>query len=133
MSDPEIEVVVPCRRCGAESAVYYEVTDLGTFTTEEFGLCGGHAPTTTPEEFFRLDEREGQGMSNDDFDGEDEWRVLEGDEIPAHLRPDAPVARCKRCGRETVDIDLFGGEDRMTQPDGGPCGGIFNDPREGQG
>lgn len=44
---------------------------------------------------------------------------------PAHLRDDAPVRRCSRCGRQTVDAAEFGTEDRMTQPDGFPCGGRF--------
>lgn len=50
---------------------------------------------------------------------------------PPHLLPDAPVATCSRCERETVDADLFGQEDRMTQPDGGPCGGTFSNPLDG--
>lgn len=44
---------------------------------------------------------------------------------PAHLRDDAPAQRCNRCGRETVATSEFGREDRMTQPDGNPCGGRF--------
>lgn len=44
---------------------------------------------------------------------------------PAHLRDDAPTQRCGRCGRQTVDTAQFGTEDRMTQPDGYPCGGRF--------
>lgn len=47
---------------------------------------------------------------------------------PAHLRDDAPTARCGRCGRETVDAELFGQEDRMPQPDSYPCGGRFTAP-----
>lgn len=49
-------------------------------------------------------------------------------DLPPHLRDDAPVGICNRCGRETVDVDQFGREDRMTQPDGNPCGGRFSDP-----
>jgi hypothetical protein len=44
---------------------------------------------------------------------------------PAHLRDDAPTLRCGRCGRQTVDMAAAGTEDRMTQPDGYPCGGRF--------
>lgn len=51
----------------------------------------------------------------------------EAPDLPAHLRDDAPVAVCGRCGRETVDVELCGQEDRMTQPDGFPCGGRFGD------
>jgi hypothetical protein len=36
-----------------------------------------------------------------------------------------PGRRCNRCGRRTWAADLFGAEDRMTQPDGNPCGGRF--------
>lgn len=43
--------------------------------------------------------------------------------LPEHLRDDAPYAVCDRCGRKTWDADQFGTEDRMTQPDGNPCGG----------
>lgn len=39
---------------------------------------------------------------------------------------DAPaVAKCDRCGRSTWDAGSVGTEDRMTQPDGNPCGGRF--------
>lgn len=55
--------------------------------------------------------------------GSDQW------DWPPHLRDDAPAGVCGRCGRETVAVDLFGQEDRMTQPDGYPCGGRFSDPR----
>ena len=54
---------------------------------------------------------------------------LTGDDLPPHLRSDALVARCGRCGRESVAEESFGQEDRMTQPDGFPCGGRFDDPR----
>lgn len=35
------------------------------------------------------------------------------------------LARCNRCQRSTVAASEVGAEDRMTQPDGGPCGGTF--------
>lgn len=49
---------------------------------------------------------------------------LIGDDIPYHLRPDAPpLGRCNRCYRYTWAQSEWGTEDRMTQPDGNPCGG----------
>jgi hypothetical protein len=56
---------------------------------------------------------------------EDEWVELTGDDIPAHLRDDAPTQRCGRCLRCTWDEAQFGQECRMPQPDGFPCGGTF--------
>jgi hypothetical protein len=51
-------------------------------------------------------------------------RELTGDEIPYHLRLDAPpLGQCNRCHRKTWSPDELGAEDRMTQPDGNPCGG----------
>ena len=50
---------------------------------------------------------------------------LTGDDLPR----DALVARCGRCGRESVAEESFGQEDRMPQPDGFPCGGRFDEPR----
>ncbi len=44
---------------------------------------------------------------------------------PAHLRDDAPFQRCDRCRRKTWTAAAFDTEDRMTQPDGNPCGGRF--------
>jgi hypothetical protein len=35
------------------------------------------------------------------------------------------VARCNRCQRTTSAASEVGTEDRMTQPDGGPCGGTL--------
>lgn len=35
---------------------------------------------------------------------------------------------CDRCGRKTWDVEAFGAEDRMPQPDGNPCGGRFRPP-----
>lgn len=56
----------------------------------------------------------------------DDLVELIGDDIPYHLRPDAPpLAECNRCHRETWAPDMDGTEDRMTQPDGNPCGGRF--------
>lgn len=46
---------------------------------------------------------------------------------PAHLRDDAPSQRCRRCGRFTWSAEEFDAEDRMTQPDGYPCGGRFRE------
>lgn len=42
-----------------------------------------------------------------------------------------PSATCGRCHRSTWALSEFGQEDRMTQPDGFPCGGRFSDPRGG--
>ncbi len=36
-----------------------------------------------------------------------------------------PLATCGRCGRKTWSTEDVGHEDRMTQPDGYPCGGQF--------
>lgn len=53
--------------------------------------------------------------------------------IPDYLTA-APVGECNRCHRKTWDEENLGTEDRMTQPDGGPCGGTFvsttTDPKE---
>lgn len=49
---------------------------------------------------------------------------LSGDALAAFLEQ-PPVAVCGRCGRKTYDSDQIGVEDRMTQPDGYPCGGRF--------
>lgn len=38
---------------------------------------------------------------------------------------DKPVGECGRCHRKTWFPDEVGKEDRMTQPDGYPCGGRF--------
>lgn len=58
-----------------------------------------------------------------------EFVELVGDHIPYHLRLDAaPLAVCNRCGRKTWADELVGTEDRMTQPDGSPCGGKFVKP-----
>jgi hypothetical protein len=58
--------------------------------------------------------------------GYGEYVELTGDDLPYHLRLDAPpLAVCNRCERQTWDADLVGTEDRMTQPDGNPCGGRF--------
>ena len=35
------------------------------------------------------------------------------------------LARCDRCGRKTWTPERVNTEDRMTQPDGNPCGGRF--------
>lgn len=57
---------------------------------------------------------------------ENEYVELTGDDLPYHLRDDAPpLARCRRCGRQTWDAAAAGTEDRMPQPDGDPCGGLF--------
>lgn len=49
---------------------------------------------------------------------------LAGDDLPHHLRPDAaPLGQCNRCHRKTWSESELGIEDRLTQPDGNPCGG----------
>lgn len=54
----------------------------------------------------------------------DGWEELFGDDVPYHLRLDTPpLGRCNRCGRQTWAESEVGTEDRMTQPDGNPCGG----------
>jgi len=51
-------------------------------------------------------------------------------DLPLHLQLDAPaLARCSRCGRSTWSPREMGTEDRMPQPDGQPCAGIFESPR----
>jgi hypothetical protein len=42
---------------------------------------------------------------------------------------DAPLAQCSRCGRKTWSESQVGAEDRMTMPDGSPCGGRFGPER----
>lgn len=55
-----------------------------------------------------------------------EWQELIGDDIPYHLRFNAPpLATCIRCHRETFDADEVGQIDTMIQPNGEPCGGMF--------
>lgn len=49
---------------------------------------------------------------------------LTGDDLPYHLRLDAPpLGQCNRCQRQTWAPSELNTEDRMTQPDGNPCGG----------
>jgi hypothetical protein len=38
----------------------------------------------------------------------------------------APLAECGRCHRRTWSPSEVGREDRLTQPDGFPCGGMFS-------
>jgi DNA-binding XRE family transcriptional regulator len=42
---------------------------------------------------------------------------------------DTEHQQCGRCGRKTWSATEFGTEDRMTQPDGFPCGGRFGEPK----
>jgi hypothetical protein len=49
--------------------------------------------------------------------------ILTGD-VPYHLQPDAlPLGECNRCSRKTRLESELDTEDRLTQPDGNPCGG----------
>lgn len=48
---------------------------------------------------------------------------------PAHLRDDAPFARCDGCGRSTWAESEFGQVCDFPQPDGDRCQGRFSDPR----
>lgn len=45
-------------------------------------------------------------------------------DLDVHLTQ-PPVASCNRCGRLSWSGTDLGTEDRMTQPDGNPCGGMF--------
>ena len=56
----------------------------------------------------------------------DAYQRASGVELPVHLLDDAPSSTCGRCGRVTWSTADFGTEDRMTQPDGYPCGGRFD-------
>lgn len=38
---------------------------------------------------------------------------------------DPALGKCNRCGRSTWSRSEVGKEDRMPQPDGGPCGGLI--------
>ncbi|GAA4707361.1 hypothetical protein APR04_003790 [Promicromonospora umidemergens] len=49
-------------------------------------------------------------------------RAARGEEVDL-MEP--AVGECNRCHRQTWDEVNIGTEDRMTQPDGGPCGGRF--------
>ena len=49
---------------------------------------------------------------------------LSGDDLRRWMEA-PPMAKCNRCGRKTWDEDELHREDRMTQPDGNPCGGRF--------
>jgi hypothetical protein len=51
-------------------------------------------------------------------------------DLPSRLRDDAPFQQCGRCRRKTWATSDFGTECRMTQPDGYPCGGRFEDPAD---
>ena len=54
----------------------------------------------------------------------DDYIELTVDDLPYHLRMDAPpLAICNRCGRQSWAEEEVGVEDRMPQPDGNPCGG----------
>ncbi len=46
------------------------------------------------------------------------------DAAPAYTYEPA-LAKCARCGRSTWSPTEVGRIDLMTQPDGGPCGGMF--------
>jgi len=50
---------------------------------------------------------------------------LTGDALAAFL-DSPPLAECGRCRRKTWSPEEVGQEDRMTQPDGFPCGGRFS-------
>ena len=56
----------------------------------------------------------------------DAYQQASGVVLPVHLLDDAPSRRCGRCGRTTWSVADFGGECRMSQPDGYPCGGRFD-------
>lgn len=57
---------------------------------------------------------------------EDSWIELAGASLPYHLNLDAsPLAVCNRCGRQSWSENAAGTLDRMTQPDGLPCGGLL--------
>jgi hypothetical protein len=51
------------------------------------------------------------------------------EEMPAHLRADAPQAQCSDCQRWTVATEEFGQLCGMPQPDGRRCAGRFGGPR----
>lgn len=53
---------------------------------------------------------------------------LSGEALRRYL-DEPPAAVCNRCGRNTWDAIAVDTEDRMTQPDGNPCGGRFIDRR----
>lgn len=38
---------------------------------------------------------------------------------------DSLAGQCNRCGRKSWSKDEVGAEDRLTQPDGNPCGGLI--------
>ncbi len=52
MDEDDLEPAVSCSECGAESTVFYAVTDLLSFEREEYGRCDEHAPRVTIEEFI---------------------------------------------------------------------------------
>jgi len=61
----------------------------------------------------------------------EEWEVAP-DLSHMTWNPDAaPKAQCGRCGRWTWAPIEFGQEDRMRQPDGFPCGGMFTKAQTG--
>lgn len=56
----------------------------------------------------------------------DDYIELTGDDLPYHLREDAPpLAQCDRCGRVTWEANEIDTTDHMPQPDGSACGGHF--------
>lgn len=58
----------------------------------------------------------------DDYGDEANWH-------PIPLLDDSPSQQCGRCHRYTWAPEEFGQECRMTQPDGFPCGGRFQELR----
>lgn len=60
---------------------------------------------------------------------EDEWMAVFAGAYKAldadHYLNAPAIGECNRCHRKTWDAETVGTEDRMTQPDGGPCGGTF--------
>jgi hypothetical protein len=61
---------------------------------------------------------------------DDDYVELTGDDLPYHLRLDAPpLATCSRCLRMTWSEEVLDGDvDLMRQPDGRPCMGVFRRP-----
>jgi len=48
-----------------------------------------------------------------------------GDELPPHLKDDAPFAQCTKCGRKTFTASEFGAKCGLTQPNNQKCDGTF--------
>lgn len=94
----------------------------------DFIFSGWGAKLTEPELAVVEDRLPEVEAMEAEKEADGDYVELAGNDIPPHLRLDAPEAVCLRCKRHTWAAAEFGKECRMTQPDGFPCGGRFTNP-----